>query len=204
MDKTPEPTEYVEQDSTPLRLFIAVATPPAVRAAAGVVIDRLRGRGEVRWTPPERLHLTLKFLGATSAEKVPLLTEILAERANTFSRFVVELGDVGAFPSLRKPQTVWLGVEQAEELTRLAEEIDQAAQKLGFEREARAYRAHLTLGRVKSPRDLGALAEALRASVENPDRIEWPVDEVELIRSELRPEGPLYTILHRFPLRRSE
>lgn len=158
----------------------------------------------MRWAPPERLHLTLKFLGDTSPEKVPLLAEILAENANTFSRFVVELGDVGAFPDLRKPQTVWLGVEREAELTRLAKGIDQAVWKLGFEREARAYRPHLTLGRVKSSRGLGALAEALGAGVGKADRIEWPVNEVELIQSELRPEGPLYTILHRFPLRCSE
>lgn len=190
--------------SEPVRLFIAVPTSPAIRAAAGQVIDRLRPFGDVRWTPPERLHLTLKFLGAVSAEKVTPLAEILAERANTFSRFVVELGDVGAFPHLRKPQILWLGVERAEELTRLAQEIDQAVQKLGFEREAKDFRAHLTLGRVKSPRDLGALSEALRTGARSSGRIDWQVDEVELIQSELRPEGPLYTILHRFPLRRSE
>jgi len=193
-----------EQRGGPLRLFIAVAAPPAVRVVASQVMDRLRGRRDVRWVTPDRLHLTLKFLGDTSAEKLPALAEILEERANTFSRFVVELGDVGAFPSLRKPQTVWLGVGRAEELTRLAEEIDRAVSKLGFEREARAFRAHLTLGRVKSPKRLGELAEALQASTGSSTQIDWPVDEVELIRSELRPSGPLYTILHRFPLRRSE
>jgi len=194
----------MEQTAPRLRLFIAVEAPPAVKGAAVQVIDRLRGRGDVRWVEPDRLHLTLKFLGDSSPEKLPQLTEILEENANIFSRFVVELGDVGAFPNLRRPQTIWLGVERAEGLSRLAEEIDRAVCKLGFEREARSFRAHLTLGRVKSSQGLGALADALRAGAGCPAGIEWPIEDVELIRSELRPTGPLYTILHRFPLRRSE
>lgn len=194
----------MEQSPGMLRLFIAVPAPPAVRIEAARVIDRLRGRGDVRWTPTERLHLTLKFLGDTSPEKVPLLAEIIAESANIFSPFVVELGDVGAFPNLRRPQTVWLGVQRAEGLSKLAEEIDRAVSKLGFEREARPFRAHLTLGRVKSSRGLGALADALLACAGSPADIEWPVEEMELIRSELRPSGPLYSILHRFPVRRAK
>lgn len=193
-----------EQSTRPLRLFIAIPTPPAVRDAATAVTNRLRGKGDVRWVTADRLHLTLKFLGDTSPEKVSVLAEILRERANNFSPFVVELGDVGAFPNPRKPQTIWLGVEQGEELSRLAEEIEQAACKLGFGREAKAFRPHLTLGRVKSPRGLGDLAAELRAAAGSSTRIAWPVEEVELIRSELLPSGPRYTVLHRFPLQRSE
>lgn len=194
----------MEQSSHPLRLFIAVPTPPAVKDAATAVINGLRGKGDVRWVTPDRLHLTLKFLGDTLPEKVPALEENLREKANNFSAFVVELGDVGAFPHPRKPQTLWLGVERAEELSRLAEEIEQATCKLGFEREAKAFRPHLTLGRVKSPKGQGELAAELRAAAGNSARIAWPVEEVELIRSELLPSGPRYTILHRFPLQRSE
>lgn len=194
-----------EQRPAPLRLFIAVPAPLAVREQARAVMVRLRGAGDVRWVTPDRLHLTLKFLGDCSPDLVPSLTEILEESANIFSAFVVELGDVGAFPNLRKPQTLWLGVERAEALSQLAEQIEQAVGKFGFKREAKAFRPHLTLGRVKSPRDLGKLAAELRtAAAEAAPRIEWPVEEFELVRSELRPSGPVYTTLQRFSLRRGE
>jgi 2'-5' RNA ligase len=148
------------------------------------------------------LHLTLKFLGSTAPENAGLLADILEESANSFYRFVVELGDVGAFPNLRKPQTIWLGVERAEPLILLAEEIDRAVSSLGFEREARPFRPHLTLGRVRSPRGLRDLSQALLTPAEQPAvPTSWAVNEIELIRSELRPSGPVYTTLHRANLR---
>src|SRR5687767_15603596 len=92
-----------------MRLFIAVPTPDPVRAAAAAVIDRLRGPEGVSWVKPERLHLTLKFLGEVSAERQEEIESAIAETANGFSRFVVQCGGVGAFPTLRRPRTVWLG-----------------------------------------------------------------------------------------------
>src|SRR2546421_7620858 len=92
-----------------VRLFVAVSTPAEVREAAAEVVSRLRGAGEVRWVSPERLHLTLKFLGETPADRVAGIAGALEKSANKVSRFVVDLGGAGAFPNARKPQTVWLG-----------------------------------------------------------------------------------------------
>ena len=184
-----------------LRLFIAVVAPPPVGRIGARVVDRLQGRGRVRWVTPDRMHLTLKFLGSVREERVPDIANILEECANRFSSFVVELGNVGAFPHLRKPQTIWLGIERAEPLSALAEEIDRALGGLGFAREQRAFRPHLTLGRVKGPRDLGDLAAGLRQLADEPPQaVEWPVEEIELVRSDLLSNGPVYSTLHRFSL----
>ncbi len=90
---------HFEPAVAPLRLFIAVAPPPAVQTLAQSVIERMRGSCDVRWVTPSRLHLLLKFLGKSSAEKVPELKEKLEQTANTFSRFAVECSGAGAFPS---------------------------------------------------------------------------------------------------------
>ncbi|HTE20209.1 MAG TPA: RNA 2',3'-cyclic phosphodiesterase, partial [Armatimonadota bacterium] len=190
-----------------LRLFVALAAPDAVKDAAEAAIRPLRGAGDVRWVTRERLHLTLKFLGPTPPAQAPRLEEILAETANRFSRFVVELGRPGAFPNVRKPQTLWLdigGVDGAL-LRALGDAVDEAVHPLGFPREARAFRPHLTIGRVRSPRGLAELSRRLQSAAEGEVvPVPWPVQEFQLVRSDLRPAGPEYTVLHRFPLRAEE
>lgn len=158
----------------------------------------------MRWVAGDRLHLTLKFLGETPSEKVPAIVEAAGKKSNKFSPFVLELGSVGAFPNNRKPQTLWLGIGgQVEPLVHLAAEVEQALAEIGFPPEGKPFRPHLTLGRVKSSRGPGELArklEHLAASQQVPAAIEWPVEEIHLVRSVLRPAGPEYTPLHRFPL----
>jgi len=188
----------------PLRLFIAVAAPEPVRGVAEAVVGRLRGSGDVRWVKPENLHLTLKFLGSTPAEKLPQLRQILAETANNYSQFVLQSKGVGAFPNVRKPQTLWLGVEAGgDRLAALADGVDQATHTLGFPRETRPFRGHLTLGRVKSTRGLADLCRRLREEQAG-EPASWPVDGFTLVRSDLRPEGPVYTVVQEFPFRREE
>lgn len=194
MPREPEETQ---------RLFIAIPAPPAVRRWAAEVISTLRGPGEVRWVAPELLHLTLKFLGETPAGLVPKIAENLAEKANEFSRIVVELGRVGAFPNLRRPQTLWLGIEGQETgmLTALTAGIERALLPLGIPKEGKAFKPHLTIGRVKGPRGLAELSRALvREAERDAAQIEWWVEEFTLVRSVLRPAGPEYTSLYHFPL----
>ncbi len=187
----------------PLRLFIAVPTAAEVRSAAERVLRGLRGRGDVRWVTPERLHLTLKFLGETPGDRVPEIIAALEKSSNKFSPLVVELEGVGAFPNLRKPQTIWLGIGRGERLAGLAESVESALQNLGFEREKRAFRPHLTLGRLRSPKEVRELTQALEAvQADAVGLVEWPVTEVQLVQSVLRPSGPEYTVLHTFPLAR--
>ena len=189
-----------------LRLFVAVPATDAVREAAGAAVGALRGHGDVRWTAIENLHLTLKFLGETPAEKVPEIREAIAKKANGFSPFVLQSGGVGAFPNPRKPQIVWLAVEgETGVLAQLAGEIDRAVQPLGFDLEKRPFRAHVTIGRVRSPRGLPELARRLQhAAGETVGPVEWPVEGLHLVRSVLRPAGSEYTTLHHFPLGREE
>jgi 2'-5' RNA ligase len=153
----------------------------------------------VRWSAVEKLHLTLKFLGDTPAERVDDISRLMGETANRFSPFVIQLGRRGAFPSVQRPQVIWLGVEGGAELERLAEELDAGLSELGFARETRLFRAHLTLGRVRSQQDAEALSRRLREEVPL-SATRWSVERIELFRSELRPQGSVYTSLCCHPL----
>lgn len=200
------PTAVPEPDKhSVLRLFVAVPPTEAVRIAATETMAPLQRLGGVRWVTPERLHLTLKFLGSAPKEKVSEIEEVLREIANNCLHFAIRLDRIGAFPSVRRPQTVWLGLSgDIGSLSTLADRIEAAVEPCGFARERRPFRPHLTLGRVRSSRGLRDLATELeQRATETSARIakvEWRIDEIALIRSELTPTGPVYTELSRFPL----
>jgi 2'-5' RNA ligase len=192
------------------RLFIAVEAPPEVRAVAEGAIARLRPYGDVRWTPTQNLHLTLKFLGDTPTEKISAICKNLAEIANDFSVVVVRLGGPGAFPNGRRPQVLWLGFEEetpsASRLADLAKAIDSRMAVLGFPPETRAFVPHLTLGRVRSVRGLPVLAARLAEppTPREPRAVAWPIREICLIESCLGPAGSAYQTVERWELASSD
>ncbi len=202
----PRATVTPEQGNpSALRLFVAAAAPERIRAAASEATVTLQRLGDVRWVTPERLHLTLKFLGSVPKEKVPEIEEVLRGIANNCLHFAIRLDGIGAFPSTRRPQTVWLGLGgDTAALSTLADRIEAAVEPLGFARERRPFRPHLTLGRVRSSRGLRDLATELEQRATETSagiaKVEWRIDEIALIRSDLKPTGPVYTELSRFPL----
>src|SRR5439155_5199408 len=111
----------------PVRSFVAIEVQEPARAAIAAYLETLRRRVDgVAWTPPENLHVTLKFLGALAAEHVVSLAERLAIVAAAQSPFTVTYARVGAFPSATRPQVLWVGAA-APELTPLAAIVDAAA-----------------------------------------------------------------------------
>lgn len=203
------PSPAAQQDTKNLRLFVAAQPPENVRQAVIASMNRLRRFGDVRWATPERLHLTLKFLGSTPEENVMQLEEELRRIANSCLHFAISLDRIGAFASIRRPQIVWCGIGgDTCALIDLARRIDAAMEPFGFEKECRPYRPHLTLGRVRSPRGLRDLATELeKRAAETPSEsegeIEWRVEAIALMRSDLKPTGPVYTELSHFPLART-
>lgn len=177
-----------------MRLFVAVEFPQAVRRRAWRATAPLREADlPVKWVGPERLHLTLKFLGETDEARVPALGEALDRAAGAAGPLELRLAGVGAFPSLQAPRVLWIGVEGPPELERLHEAVDEALAELGFERERRDFHPHVTLGRAR--RGHGGLGRAERLV----ERIEVDVactaDDVRLVRSVLSPEGARYSVV---------
>jgi 2'-5' RNA ligase len=177
------------------RAFVAVVPPPAVLDALDAAVAAAsRSVSDVRWAAREQRHVTLQFLGNhVQLDAVASALDAVAESGG-----VVRLGGGGAFPNPRRGAVLWAGVtEGADVLARLAGRVAAAVAPLGFEPEFRDYHAHLTLARLKKPRDLRAVVEVLDASALGPA---WSVDEVLLFRSHTRREGAVYEVVARFPL----
>ncbi len=186
-----------------IRTFVAVDLPPGVRGQLAGFMEKLKGsQAQVTWVKADRIHLTLKFLGNVSEDLIPAVSQALDRAGEAMEPFTVTAGGCGAFPSMKNMRVVWVGIESGfERLQRLQRMVEDVLSGLGFETEARPFKAHLTLGRVKGRTRLGRLQEALVA--QKGFRTEaFDVSEIVLYKSDLRPEGPRYTPLHRSPLQR--
>lgn len=189
-----------------MRLFVAVEIDERIRREAARVGERLAealgpgGRRAVTWVAPANMHLTLRFLGEVEEGVAAELRARIARPFDT-AAFRLAVSGLGAFPPGGAPRVFWLGLaEGAEGLGRLHDEVEARLDGLGFERETRPFRAHLTLGRVKAP--LGAGARTALAATPAAD-IGWcEVSQVTLFESRLSPRGAVYTALAHGPLAR--
>ncbi len=184
-----------------IRCFVAIRLDPALRPAAARIQAELgRTRVAVKWVEPENLHLTLKFLGEVPARQTDRIVAVLEQACRGQAPFELELAGLGAFPGARAPRVVWIGVRDGlAALAALAGRVEDALVALGFEREARPFSAHLTLGRIREPERARPLGRALEAG--GPAVLgRMAADAVWLMRSDLRPAGPVYTSLARLAL----
>lgn len=182
------------------RLFIAFDTPPVVLPLMTAARDRLRAiRSDVKWEPDDKLHCTLKFLGDTPPDRMDAVSGAFAAVARATEAPMATYEGLGCFPNMREPRIVWAGIRDPEHtIAALATAVDVAAEGCGFERERRRFHPHVTLGRVKGQRGL----RELLATLETITFVCPPVQiqEIVLVRSELRPTGSVYTVAARFPL----
>jgi 2'-5' RNA ligase len=157
---------------------------------------RVPGDG-IGWTPPDKLHATLRFLGAAvDPERLVPLGEALARVASATVAFELRTRGTGAFPNLRRPRVIWAGLE-SEALAHLAYRVDEAASEAGFAPEKRGWSPHLTLGRVREPHGVKAAACAIAVSGERDFGVSR-IDEMRLYRSHLSAGGAVYETLARF------
>lgn len=180
-------------EATHHHLFVGVKarTSPALAA----VLTRLGGMGRaVRPVRDDQLHVTLKFLGDVEGALVPAIAERMTGIAATAAAFDWALRGAGAFPTVARPSVVWAGADAADRFASLAKGIESACEPLGFPREKRPFRPHVTLARIKF-RPPPALGEWLRETAER-DFGEQRAEEVVLFRSELSAGGSVYTPVH--------
>jgi 2'-5' RNA ligase len=189
------------------RLFISINLTPDLLAALTDLqsqLERQLAPQPLRWARPEGIHLTLKFLGDTDTGRIEDIVRALGQAVASHQAFELSIGGLGCFPNQRKPRVLWVGVQDSDQrLRRLAASVDDAMAGLGWKRENRPFTGHLTLARVKkyaSNRDKQALGELL-STVEVTDVLGvLPVQNVHLMRSQLRPDGAIYTALITTPL----
>ena len=185
-----------------MRLFLAAELPDEVRRRLAEAQEALKpARLPVKWTRPEAIHLTFRFLGETPEAHVPAIGEAVSRNLEEdTARFRLEARGVGVFPDHGRPRVIWAGIEgDLAAAGRLKEALDKALRPLGFAEEERPFRPHLTLGRLVD----GRLAPDWRARVGDLAGERFGAIEVGacvLFRSHLLPEGARYDALRRFPL----
>jgi len=181
-----------------MRAFIAIDLPETLRAALRRQQATFRTVcPDGRWTRPEGIHLTLKFLGEISDQQVTLATNALND-LKPFEAFSTEVKGFGFFPNPRRPRVFWAGVVMPPNMVVLAEQVEHAMDKLGFGREDRPFTPHLTLARFKVPQP----QPALQSHLERLGEISlgsFEVSEFFLFESKLSPQGAEYCKVARFP-----
>jgi 2'-5' RNA ligase len=184
------------------RTFIAVEALDAVHTAALAAMDRLRSSAEgVKWVEPQNLHWTIQFLGDLDDREMAEVCLRTVRAAAGHARFELAALGVGAFPSVQRPRTLWLGAGQgAAEFSALQADIESSLHELGFRGEGRAFVPHLTIGRAGRGRGPGPVLTERLAKLTDFDGGVMSVDEVIVFASELGREGPEYSVLARAPL----
>lgn len=175
------------------RCFVAVDLQPPADTKVRRLIRQLQSRVEnVRWTSPDQLHITVNFLGDIDDRELPSVCENIRQVCQDIEPFCISLKGLGTFPKGKPPRVVWAAVDQgAEVLAKMYSELDSVFASLGIPQEGKAYRPHVTLGRVGRGADRELLSETL-AEVGPGFATHFEVDEVRLLAS-IRERG---TVVH--------
>jgi len=181
-------------------LFVAIWPGDLLRKSLRGLQDDLRKRCPgVRWTPPEQLHITVKFLGEVEDQRVPEIVAGLEKAAALCKPFDLRVVNAGCFPPRGDVRIVWAGVEDAAGVVAgCAGVVDAALEVVGFSRESRAFSAHITIGRVREDRSSGRLREFVESAKWGPQ--EQEINEIRLMSSVLSPRGSVYDTLAAIPL----
>jgi 2'-5' RNA ligase len=181
-----------------IRAFIAIELPEEVKKTLTRLQNRLKSgcRTPVRWTDPDDTHLTLQFLGDIDSGITGQITNAMAEAARGVRPFRLAVSGLGVFPDPGRVRVVWVGLTgDLEKLNRLQKSIEAALSSLGFTAEARPFTPHLTLGRVRDqarPDERQSLGQLVSGAV-NDTECRFDINSIHLIKSQLTPQGPIYT-----------
>lgn len=184
-----------------MRTFIAIPLPEELIENIKIIQNSLRIRlnSGVSWTAPNSIHLTLKFLGEAEEKRISDIAGQLQGLCEATPPFTLKCGGLGCFPNSRQPRVIWVGIDPEKQLIDLQAQIEERCAILGFSKEERSFSPHLTLGRKKS--DLVRTeSEFLQGKIREQsqqNKFLINVDEVLLIKSELRNTGAIYSILYR-------
>ena len=185
-----------------IRTFIGVEIGEKSRVQAANFSKKLQDLdADIKWEPPHKFHVTLKFLDEILNEEVNDICVRIQRAVKDLPPFTLGLRGAGAFPSVAKPRNVWIGVgEGREQITEAARLVDLAMQEIGFPRELRPFTPHVTLGRVKRATPALADLSELLTQYENIDLGKSFIKSVTVFASHMARSGSNYTVLATCPL----
>lgn len=190
-----------------MRLFLAINLEPTQRQAIYDAVEPLRAAApSLAWVRAANLHFTIKFFGEQDASLVPALGAAMEAVGERHRVIELELGGIGAFPNLRRPRVVWMGIASEPRLELLHHDVEVACEQLGIPVEGRPFRPHLTLARVRARPSSDELRALARAAKRVDHRETVMVESIDLMQSDLEQPasggGTRYTRLATATLRR--
>jgi len=185
-----------------IRTFIAIEIPDEIQEKLiEIQKDLAKFMPRVSWVKKGNIHLTLKFLGDIRTNQIESINSVLQNIAESHSSFEMNLSGIGVFPNPRRPRVLWIGITKgAKPAAKLADDISKLLQPLGFQPEKRGFTPHLTLARIRRPVNL----QNVKNKFNQYDTLDIPtlkVDQIIFIRSELHPQGSIYTPVKNFPMK---
>jgi 2'-5' RNA ligase len=180
-----------------MRLFTGIGIPYKVRRNLELLLAHLKTTAQVRWSRPENLHITTKFIGEWPEDKLDEVKAALRSAPHP-PEFPISIGGLGWFPNPHSPRIFWCGI-QADPLGQLAAATEDALAGIGIAKEKRPYSAHLTLARIDSPGNLFPLKQAV-ANLPSVDFGRFTAEQFHLYLSKPGSGGSVYTVLDSYPL----
>jgi 2'-5' RNA ligase len=185
------------------RIFIALDISEEARDRIAEFSGELKrdfSHLRVGWEKPEKIHLTLKFLGDIDEKQLFRLSEAVKRTAADFTAFALRMENTGCFPSRKKAKILWTGLtDESGNLQKLQKRLEEEAGARGFEKENRLFKPHLTIARLREPERSGELAEAFLQKQFEPVSFEVPA--IVIYESKLQPAGSVYSVIERQKLK---
>jgi 2'-5' RNA ligase len=188
-----------------LRTFIAVDFSPEIIRKINEIIDYFKTQTPERalkWVAPKNLHLTIKFLGEVPEEKIEQIKSLIKETLNDVKSFQIGVEKLGMYPNPQKPRVVWLGITGAGPLKEIHKMLEPQLQKADIQPDRRGFSPHLTIARIRRNADIQSVKEIgeILSKFTVGSLGSCTVDHIVLYKSELTPQGPIYTVLLSSPL----
>jgi 2'-5' RNA ligase len=179
---------------TTFRGFIAIDITPT-KPIQEILHEIQLSHADVKLVDPNNIHITLKFLGDVDQSLTSSIIKILDTAVQQITRFSIDLQGSGVFPNQNYIKVVWIGIQPTKELPQLVTYLENKLEPLGFKKESRSFSPHLTIGRVRTPRNKPQLLGII-SQYQSVQFGQQNISTIYLKQSTLTPQGPIYTTLH--------
>ena len=187
--------------SDTIRAFIAIPLDPKIQHSIERMQDHLKkSNNDIKWVKPENIHITLKFLGDIDTKQINSIKQILSNCTHNTRPFKVELSQLGAFPNIDRPRTLWVGLKDSKQrLNQISMSLEKTLGKIGFQTDQKPFSSHITIGRIRSSKNIDALSKSM-SSYQISENCTQTISKIILFQSTLCSEGPIYQSLHQIKL----
>lgn len=177
-----------------IRVFISIEIPD--KSSLDEPLAYLRSVRGVRTSPPEQIHITLRFIGDVDESKVDVIEDCVRRAVDGHGPFGITVSDAGAFPKRERPSVVWIGASPQQELSDIAGAIGRNLRAAGIDFNSKPFKSHITVGRCRDPVDLSGFFDAFS----DREFARFQCSEILVMRSVLGPKGAKHTVLRRIGL----